>query len=55
MDTEKEYNNLVIAHYIKNWGTDFQIMRYKKGPMKTLSKEFCVLEYPPDSKRKMWT
>jgi len=55
MDTEKNYNRLVLNHYEDNWGSNYQIRRLEKGPMKTLSKEFCLLEYPPNAKRKMWT
>lgn len=55
MDNEKSYNRFVIRHYEDIWGADYRIRNFEKGPMKNLSKEFCLLEYPSNAKRKMWT
>ena len=44
IDTKKNYNQLVINHYENTWESDYEIRRLGKGPIKTLSKEFCLLE-----------
>lgn len=51
----KNYKNLIINHYKKNWGDKFRECNWKEGPIHQLNNEFCVLEYPVGKKRKMWT
>lgn len=55
MDTKEKYVQIVLRHYKDNWGAGYQIKRYEMGPMRTLSPDFRILEYPPTSQRKMWT
>jgi len=55
METKNIYNTTILNHYNNNWGTEYQIKRDDKGPMKTSSHDYYVLEYPPNSKRNIWT
>ena len=54
MSLGETYNDLVIKHYERIWGCSHKIKKWENGPMLNLFKDFCILEYPPTSKRKMW-
>lgn len=49
METEQ-----IINHYQENWGDNFERKFLSKGPMRSLSKEFCILEYQPNKERNRW-
>ena len=50
------YIENLIAHYEKEWDNKSIIKYFGKGPIEDLLPQgFCVLEFPPTSKRNLWT
>ncbi len=50
-----EYKNSIIEHYESFWGKKAVIKNWHEGPISSLPKDFCVLEFAPDANRKTWT
>lgn len=51
-DSDQE---LVIAHYAHNWGADFQLKRWKAGPVYELGPQFSTIVFPKRKTRQAWT
>ena len=45
----------IIKHYKDVWQNTPVIRKWEKGPIGILPKKFCVLEFSPTERRKMWT
>src|SRR3954471_8149337 len=45
----------IAEHYLAHWPATPEAFRLTKGRIDTLSKEFCVLLFPPFATRKFWT
>lgn len=54
MDSNK-LTEKIIAHYSKIWNNKPIIKFWNKGPLGNENKDFCILEFPPNDFRKMWT
>jgi hypothetical protein len=50
MNQKKE----ISKHYENIWGSKGKIVKWDKGPIKELPKDFCVLEFAPTNDREMW-
>ncbi|MGB3108108.1 suppressor of fused domain protein [Sphingobacterium siyangense] len=53
MDTAL-YNQKLLEHYTCNWGQEYNVLTWPKGPYKDLGDHFRVLEFPPTTERNMW-
>lgn len=53
MDTAL-YNQKLLEHYTCNWGPEYNVLTWPKGPYKDLGDHFRVLEFPPTAERNMW-
>lgn len=49
------YSKNIQHHYETIWENKGSPQYWLKGPVSKLNKEFCVLEFAPTVKRKMWT
>ena len=45
----------IIEHYEKIWSNKASIHYWSNGPVDELPFDFCILEFTPTEKRKMWT
>jgi hypothetical protein len=46
---------LVRQHYENCWNSKSRECLWKSGPINQLPRGFCILVFPPSSRRKMWT
>jgi len=50
-----KYANLLRAHYQRVWQRVPTELRWHGGPLDELPRDFSVLEFGPDTRRRMWT
>jgi hypothetical protein len=51
----EDYQDCIKSHYYENWQRESNIYYWDKGPTEKLPHDFRILEFPPTSKRGMWT
>ncbi|HSI82456.1 MAG: suppressor of fused domain protein [Candidatus Methylacidiphilales bacterium] len=51
----ESHQQCVAGHYQQVWKRPFRKVPFNLGPIQDLNPDFCVLEFEPDEKRKMWT
>lgn len=49
------YAERIIQHYESVWSNSGTKHRLERGPIDSISSDFCVLEFPPSPSRDMWT
>ncbi|GET24695.1 suppressor of fused domain protein [Prolixibacter sp. NT017] len=50
-----DYKTSIRAHYESFWKAKATEKRWLDGPYQKLPNEFCILEFEPTERRKMWT